>query len=84
MLPEPATLDEFQHDTLIRNRELIERQGFEFEPLNDLCWEINALPLPLTAPHCPRPEHILQRLLDEFVTEQLVSSPQQAIAATIA
>ena len=84
MLPERATLDEFQHDTLIQNLELIEQQGFELQPLNDLCWQINALPLPLTAPHCPRPEHILQRLLDEFAAEQLVSSPQQAVAATIA
>ena len=84
MLPERATLDEFQHDTLIQNLELIEQQGFEPQPLNDLCWQINALPLPLTAPHCPRPEHILQQLLDEFAAEQVVSSPQQAVAATIA
>ena len=84
MLPERATLDTFQHDTLIQNLELIEQQGFELQLLNHLCWQINALPLPLTAPHCPRPEHILQRLLDEFAAEQLVSSPQQAVAATIA
>ena len=84
MLPERATLDEFQHETLVQHLALIEQQGFQLQPLNDLCWQINALPLSLTAPHCPRPEHVLQRLLDEFAAEQVISSPEQAVAATIA
>ena len=84
LVPEPATLDQFQNDTLMEHRELIEQQGFELQPINDLCWQINALPSYLTATHCPRPEHALQRLLDEFAAEQLVSTPQLAIAATIA
>ena len=84
MLPERATLDEFQHETLVQHLELIEQQGFSLRSLGDLTWQINALPLPLTAPHCPRPEHALQRLLDEFAAEQIVTSPQQAVAATIA
>ena len=84
MLPERATLDAFQHETLVTNRELIEQQGFQLQPLNDLCWQIDALPMPLTAPHCPRPEHVLQRMLDEFAAERLITSPHRAIAATIA
>ena len=84
MIPERATLDEFQHETLVQHLELIKRQGFQLQHLNDLSWQINALPLPLAAPHCARPDHALQRLLDEFAAEQLVSSPHQAIAATIA
>ena len=84
LLPERATLDEFQHETLVQHLELIEQQGFSLHRLDELTWQINALPLPLTAPHCPRPEHVLQRLLYEFAAEQIVSSPQQAVAATIA
>ena len=84
MLPERATLDEFQHETLVQHLELIEQQGFSLQRLGDLTWQINAVPLPLTAPHCPGPEHALQRLLDEFAAEQIISSPQQAVAATIA
>ena len=84
MLPERATLDEFQHETLLQHLQLIEQQGFGLQRLGDLTWQINAVPLPLTAPHCPGPEHALQRLPDEFAAEQIVSSPQQAIAATIA
>ena len=84
MLPERATLDEFQHETLGQHLEIIEQQGFSLQHLGDLTWQINAVPLPLTAPHCPGPEHALQRLLDEFAAEQIVSSPQQAVAATIA
>ncbi len=84
MLPERATLDEFQHETLVRHLELIEQQGFSLRNPGDLTWQITAVPLPLTAPHCPGPEHALQRLLDEFAAEQIVSSPQQAVAATIA
>ena len=84
MLPERATLDEFQHETLVQHLELIEQQGFSLRSLGDLTWQINAVPLPLTAPHCPGPDHALQRLLDEFAAEQIVSSPQQAVAATIA
>ena len=84
MLPERATLDEFQHETLVQHLGLIEQQGFSLQPLGDLTWQITAVPLPLTAPHCPGPEHALQRLLDEFAAEQIVSSPQQAVAATIA
>ncbi|MDE2785720.1 MAG: DNA mismatch repair endonuclease MutL [Chloroflexota bacterium] len=84
MLPERTTLDEFQHETLVQHLELIEQQGFSLQHLSDLTWQINALPLPLTAPHCPKPEHALQQLLDEFAAEQIITSPQQAIAATIA
>ena len=84
MLPERATLDEFQHETLTQNLELIEQQGFSLRSLGDLTWQINAVPLPLTAPHCAGPVHALQRLLDEFAAEQIVTSPQQAITATIA
>ncbi len=84
MLPERAALDEFRHETLVQHLELIEQQGFSLQHLGDLTWQINALPLPLTAPHCPGPEHALQRLLDEFAAEQIVSSPHQAVAATIA
>ena len=84
MLPERATLDEFQHETLVQHLEIIEQQGFSLQRLDDLTWQINAVPLPLTAPHCPGPEHALQRLLDEFAAEQIISSPQQAVAATIA
>ena len=84
MLPERATLDEFQHETLVQHLEIIEQQGFSLQRLGDLTWQINAVPLPLTAPHCPGPEHARQRLLDEFAAEQIVSSPQQAVAATIA
>ena len=84
MLPERVTLDEFQHETLVRHLKLIEQQGFSLQRLGDLTWQINAVPLSLTAPHCPEPEHALQRLLDEFAAEQIVSSPQQAVAATIA
>ncbi len=84
MLPEQASLDEFQHETLVQHLEVIEQQGFSLQHLGDLTWQINAVPLPLTAPHCPGPEHALQRLLDEFAAEQIISSPQQAVAATIA
>ena len=84
MLPERATLDAFQHETLVQHLALIEQQGFQLQPLNDLCWQINALPLSLTAPHCSRPEHVLQRLLDEFAAEQIIRSPEQTVAATIA
>ncbi len=84
MLPERATLDEFQHETLGQHLELIEQQGFSLQQLGDLMWQINAVPLPLTAPHCAGPVHALQRLLDEFAAEQIVTSPQQAVAATIA
>ena len=84
MLPERAALDEFQHETLVRHLELIEQQGFSLRNLGGLTWQIDAVPLPLTAPHCPGPEHALQRLLDEFAAEQIVRSPQQAVAATIA
>ena len=71
-------------ETLVQHLELIEQQGFSLQRLGDLTWQINAVPLPLTAPHCPGPEHALQRLLDEFAAEQIISSPQQAVAATIA
>ena len=84
MLPERATLDEFQRATLVQHLELIEQQGFSLQRLGDLTWQINAVPLPLTAPHCPGPVYALQRLLDEFAAEQIISSPQQAITATIA
>ncbi len=84
MLPEMTTLDQFQHEKLVHRLELIEQQGFILQQLGDLTWQINALPLPLTAPHCPGPAHALQRLLDEFAAVQIISSPQQAIAATIA
>ena len=84
MVPERATLDELQHETLVQHLELVEQQGFELQRLSDPHWQINALPLALTAAHCPSPEHILQQLLDEFAAEQIVSSPHLAIAATIA
>lgn len=84
MLPELVTLDKFQHETLVQHLDLIEQQGFRLQPLNDRHWQINALPLSLTASHCPKPEHVLQRLLDEFAAEQIISSPEQAVAATIA
>ena len=84
LVPEHAALDHFQQQTLEENLELIAEQGFALQQVGDLQWEINAVPLPLTAPHCPGPEQALQRLLDEFAAERVVSSPQQAIAATIA
>ena len=84
MLPERAALDEFQHETFVQHLELIEQQGFSLQRLGEMTWQINALPLPLTAPHYPRPEHALQHLLDEFATEAITGSPQQAVAATIA
>ncbi len=84
MLPEQATLDAFQHEALVEHLTLIEQQGFSLQHLGELTWQINAIPLPLTAPHCPGPERVLQQLLDEFAAEQIISSPQQAIAATIA
>ena len=84
MVPERATLDDFQHETLVQHLELVEQQGFELLRLGDPHWQINALPMALTAAHCPRPEHILQQMLDEFAAEQIISSPHQAIAATIA
>ena len=62
-LPERATLDEFQRETLIQYLELIEQRGFSLQHLGELTWKINVLPLPLTVPHCRRPEHALQRLL---------------------
>ena len=71
-------------ETLGQRLELIEQQGFSLKHLGSLTWQINAVPLPLTAPHCAGPEHALQRLRDEFAAEQIVSSPQQAVAATIA
>ena len=84
MLPERATLDEFQHETLVQHLELIEQQGFSLRSLGNRTWQINALPLPLTAPHSPGPEQALQRLLDEFAAEQIISSPQQSVVATVA
>ena len=84
MLPEQASLDEFQHETLVQHLEIIEQQGFSLQRLGDLTWQINAVPLPLTASHCPGPVHALQRLLDEFAAEQIVTSPQRAVAAIIA
>ena len=84
LIPEQATLNEFQQHTLEKHLELIEQQGFILFQIKDQLWQINALPLPLTAKHCPRPEHTLQRLLDEFAAEEVISSPQQAVAATIA
>ena len=84
MLPDYANLDEFQHETLIQHLDLIEQHGFKLQPLNNLSWQINALPASLTAPHCPNPAHTLQRLLDEFAADQIINPPEQAIAATIA
>ena len=84
MVPEQATLDEFQHQTLIDNQDLISQHGFEFHHLHDHIWEITALPQPLTRDHSPSAEHAMQKLLDEFAAEQIISSAQHAIAATIA
>ena len=84
LVPEHAALDQFQQQTLTEHLDLITEQGFTLQQIGDLQWEISAVPLPLTTPHCPGPDQALQRLLDEFTAEQLVSSPQQAIAATIA
>ena len=60
MITERASLDEFQNATLIEYLDLIEQQGFNLHPPSGLHWHINALQL--AAPHCPRPEHVLQRL----------------------
>ncbi len=84
MMPEQATLNEFQNQTLIDNQDLISQHGFEFHHLHHQIWEITALPQPLTQDRSPSAEHAMQKLLDEFAAEQIISSPQQAIAATIA
>ena len=64
--------------------ELIEQHRFGIDRLYGTNWQINAPPLPLTASLHSEPEHALQRLLDEFAAEQIISPPQQAFAATIA
>ena len=84
MMSEQANLDAFQHQTLVDHQDLISEHGFEFRHLHDHLWEVTALPQPLTRDHSPSAEYALQKLLDEFAAEQVISSPQQAIAATIA
>ena len=84
MMPAEASLDTFQHQTLMLHQELIEEHGFETRHLRDQVWQINALPQPFTSHHSPCPEHALQKMLDEFAAEEIINSPKEAIAATIA
>ena len=72
-----SILDEFQNETLVQHLALIEQQGSQLQPVNHLCWQINALPLSLTAPHCPKQEHVQQALLDELSAEHIISSTEQ-------
>ena len=84
MIPEEAQLDAFQHQTMTEHQELISQHGFQFRHLRDQIWEVSALPQQLTRDHSPSPADAIQKMLDEFATEQVISSPKQAIAATIA
>ena len=84
MLAEQARLDEFQEKTLIEHEDLIREHGFLFNKVTDQTWEITALPQPLTQQRNHNPAHAFQNMLDEFAAEQIASSPNQAIAATIA
>ena len=84
MVPEQAALDALQHQTLVNHQDLISQHGFEFHHLHDQSWEITALPQSLTRDRSPSAEHAMQKMLDEFAAEQIISSPHQAIAATIA
>ena len=84
MMPEQAALDALQHQTLVDHQDLISEHGFELRHLHNQLWEITALPQPLTRDRSPSAGHAIQKMLDEFAAEQIISSPQQAIAATIA
>ena len=84
MLAEQARLDELQEKTLIEHQDLIREHGFLFNQVTDRTWEVTALPQPLTQQRNPNPAHAFQKMLDEFAAEQVNSSPNQAIAATIA
>ena len=84
MMPEPVELDPFQHETMLEHRELLSKHGFVISRQRERNWEIHALPHTLARERSPNPAHVLQKLLDEFAAEQVVSPPQQAMAATIA
>ena len=84
MLAEQARLDEFQEKTLIEHEELIREHGFQFNRITDQIWDVTAIPEPFTQQRNPNPVNAFQKMLDEFAAEQIVSSPNQAISATIA
>ena len=84
MIPEPVELDPFQHETMLEHRELLTKHGFIISRQRERNWEIHALPHTLAREHSPNPAHALQKLLDEFAIERALSTPYQAMAATIA
>ena len=84
MMSEEAALDAFQQQTMADHQELIRQHGFEFHHLRDQVWEITAIPHQLTRDHSPSAANVVQQMLDEFAVQQVMNSPQQAIAATIA